>query len=776
MDKQFLDREVESDDILQYIKKPINKSKILLLTGISGVGKSGLIEKISQDTSLNQKILFVKVSKNSVETIENLQYFNSLYKTVTKYAKSKVFDKVPSPTQTNIRSVRTLLKLILSIVKSKLGLSDMMTLSEPEENESIVRKKDYLLYVLKRTNIIIDIENIQNIDTQSLEILKEIICETEKNVFIFEYTLTSNSRDHFTNLYKEFYEICPDIYWYEVKKMDFLIAQKLAPKEVDLNSTKLHDVYEKSEGNLMEIILATESIDASMSNIEAQIRKLSKNERYLLYLIFLNDDSLKYEELFKMVVENNPQFILDSGQLNELIDDLVKKSFLIIIGDCIKIKHDSISDVLKKDIQNPILYCSYITLKNFYNENFFNDKIAMEKLVSLYLKFSDQDLLCILPEIKQYILNMKYPDLIIKKLEHFRKKIQTSGLQGFQGIYNLTLMLVEISVNKKMGDLAQKNLNLIYDESNNYHIALQAQIYSLQESIEAHDALCNLIVEIPQNSRLRLICEICLLYLKTKLYTSDITKPYGKRLLEIIDYQKYIEYAYLLRNYAELCDDNQECIDLYLKALDIFKGENRSHDMAAIYLSISMINAYEGNLIQAEKYIETAMELDERELSLCYVMNNKAALEILENTYSGATEKKLKDALLLSVSRYETIIVNANLLVYYCLVQNFEAAGKIAAKIENSNYTDFHYEEFLHIVYQDLYYFYSISGFDHFKRNHYYQQLLNLINSPNTGKITKSLAAGMNNIIESKEYYAQFPFRVDFLGYWEFAIDNDLNY
>jgi hypothetical protein len=31
-------------------------------------------------------------------------------------------------------------------------------------------------------------------------------------------------------------------------------------------------------------------------------------------------------------------------------------------------------------------------------------------------------------------------------------------------------------------------------------------------------------------------------------------------------------------------------------------------------------------------------------------------------------------------------------------------------------------------------------------------------------------------LIESKEYYAQFPFRVDFLGYWEFTIDNDLNY
>ena len=31
-------------------------------------------------------------------------------------------------------------------------------------------------------------------------------------------------------------------------------------------------------------------------------------------------------------------------------------------------------------------------------------------------------------------------------------------------------------------------------------------------------------------------------------------------------------------------------------------------------------------------------------------------------------------------------------------------------------------------------------------------------------------------LIESKEYYAQFPFRVDFLGYWEFTIDNDWDY
>ena len=68
-----------------------------------------------------------------------------------------------------------------------------------------------------------------------------------------------------------------------------------------------------------------------------------------------------------------------------------------------------------------------------------------------------------------------------------------------------------------MGNIAQKNLDLIYDDTNAYHIALQAQIYSLQETMAAHDALCDLVQGLQEGSRLKLICEICFLYLKMKL-------------------------------------------------------------------------------------------------------------------------------------------------------------------------------------------------------------------------------------------------------------------
>ena len=163
-------------NVIEMINSQTLSNKIILLTGISGVGKSGLVEKLSQSELLRDVIVSVRVSKSSIDTIENQQYFNALYKVVVKYAKSKMFDNIPSPMQ------------------------------QGEEGESIIRKKEYISYLLSTTNIILDIENIQNIDTQSLEILKEIICESKHQTYIFEYTLTRDNDAHYENFYKELKE------------------------------------------------------------------------------------------------------------------------------------------------------------------------------------------------------------------------------------------------------------------------------------------------------------------------------------------------------------------------------------------------------------------------------------------------------------------------------------------------------------------------------------------------------------------------------------------
>lgn len=777
MGTQLLDRDVETSAVIEIINSANESNKIIFLTGISGIGKSGLVEKLSQSSLLKDVIISVKISKSSVDTIENQQYFNAIYKTVTKYAKTYIFDKVLSPAQEGAKNFKNLWRIIVDVIKAKLGISEITFFAEPEESESIIRKKEYLSYILKKTNIILDIENIQNIDTQSLEILKEIIADSVGRTFIFEYTLSTNNYNHFENLYKEFKEVNSQIWCYKVEKMDFSIAKKLAPQNIPIDEEKLRALYEKSEGNLMEIILANTNTKCEESNIDLKLKRLSKDEKYLLYVIYLNDSPIHYDELATItIIESSKAIISTFEQLKQLVTELYNQNIIISENDFIKIKHDSIIEMLQHYVATPILYSAYSDLKEYYTKRLDSNTVAMERLLFLYLKFSDQELLTFLPRIKEYILNLKYPDLIINKLDHFREDMLNVGLNGFSGTYHLTLMIVEICLNKKMGVEAQKNLDLIFDESDAYHIALQAQILSLQESLDAHDTLCQLTHTIPINSRLRLICEICLLYLKTKLFSSAQTKPYGKILVENTSYQKYLEYAILLRNYAELCDDMETCNNLYLKALEIFRQEDRSHEMASVYISMSMLHAYEGNINLAKQYIDDALKLDGSDLSLCYILNNKSVLQILESNYNKLTEKNLRNALLLSVSRYERLIINANLLIYYCLVKNFSKANTIANIIETSHYEDFKYEELLHIIYQNLYYFYSIFGHNNSQKTYYYNQILALVNSPDTRDSTKELAAGMNNLVVSTNFYAQFPYRVDFLGYWEFTIDNHLNY
>lgn len=785
MAEVFFDREVETQEVSDIIKRKFDNNQILILTGYSGVGKSGLMAKIRNQSTFNIPIISIKLSKSSVETIENFQYFNAIYKGVVDFAQKKALDRALSPTQKGLIDIGNLIKVGWSLAKAAIGIADTMPIAEPSEDSSALRKKDYLIYFFNKNNIILDIENVQNIDTQSLEYLCEIIKSTSQCTFVFEYTLTDNAPYHYKNFYKELMETNAEICGYTIEKMDFSYAKCLAPRTQNIDEAMLRDLYDKSNGNLMEIILAdVNRITINQSNILSTINNLKKNEKFILFMIFLNEGTISYYELYEAVlpsadVNYTNHIMIVPAELNKILQNLQTYKLVDIHEEIITLKHDSIATEIRKQPYSPILLSGYTALKEYYNRKLQHEPgnaLVIEKLMVLYIMFSDQELLSILPEIKKIILNCKYSELTIKKLEYFRKKLNDNAHFGFQQTYDLTIMLTEICLSKQMADEAWKNISLIYDENNLYHIALRAQIYSMEESLAAHSELCSLIDTLAINSRVRLISEICLLYLKTKLFKTSEAKSYAITLLNNSYYKQYPEYAFLLRNFAELCEDNSLCVSIYLTALEKFESFNMIHDMASVYISLSMIYSYQGLLEQAKSAIQTAVRLDRENISYCYVLNNLAAIDILEGSHSEITEKRLLDAILLSVSNYEKIIIRCNLMVYYTLVHDFEKAKKLAQKVETSNYQNFGYEELLHIVFQNLYFYYKTSGGDTLKRDRYFQMILDLARSQGVRESTKTLVYGINGMISCDLYYAKFPFRVDFLGYWEFTIDNDLDH
>ena len=185
-----------------------------------------------------------------------------------------------------------------------------------------------------------------------------------------------------------------------------------------------------------------------------------------------------------------------------------------------------------------------------------------------------------------------------------------------------------------------------------------------------------------------------------------------------------------------------------------------------------MIYSYEGELDRAQMCIEKAIELGGDNISCIYILNNQSAIQLLGNTFNCETEKNLKDALLLCTKLYERIILQCNLLIYYVLSKQKEKAKTLAEQIEHSDYDRFQYEEILHIVYQNLYYFYST--YHDPKSQKYYSLIVDLINNKKTRKYTRQIASSMIGLKQPSLFFVKFYYRVDFLGYWEFSIDSEI--
>ena len=405
------------------------------------------------------------------------------------------------------------------------------------------------------------------------------------------------------------------------------------------------------------------------------------------------------------------------------------------------------------------------------------DISEIELLVFLCIKFSDEELFSVIPVLKSLLFEQKYPKLLIEKLEMYRESIQkiaanNSVLQ--KGIYDLSMMLIEVCIAHKLFEEAQNNLNLIFDINNSFHIALQGIIFSLKDDSITEKELRTLVDNAPKNTRLKLVLDLSLMNYCMKTQAANISEKIGSTIINNSYYKQYKEYAYALRNYAELCNDNETAIDYYNKSLEVFEANKMILNISSVHISLAMIYSYKGELLKAKSALKKALSLDKSSTTICYVLNNVAAIDILGNKLSKKTEKALLDSSLLAVSIYETILIYCNLLVYYCLTEEYTNASFYAKKIEEK-YNCFKYEEFLHIVYQDLLFYYTKTN-ESKKAKNYYEKILKLIEDKGTKESTKQLAKAINGLSSKDIFYSKFPFRVDFLGYWEFMLDSSLDH
>jgi hypothetical protein len=763
----FINRVNERKRICEFIcsTKP-SQNKVLFITGRTGVGKSELMQYVSENELLNLDlhVIRVHISKSSPDTIENNHYFDAIYAAIAEHGKEKVFDRILSPAQHGTKKFGNWIRIAKGIAFNKAGVPENAKLFEPTYPVEIIHKRDYILDVVKVHPFVIDIENIQNIDTISFEMIIDILQKSHNLSLILEYTIDDENQGKLLNMMNELGGVaqCQVL---ALDMLNFDEAVSLMPEKHIVDAAALKEIYEAGHGNLMLIIMAQKGISKTADSITVSFEVLTKNEKFILYLLYWSEGSLSFEMLHEVLftTEYQQYQVFTPLSFERTIESLVSSNFIIFNSNGIIFRHDSIIDEISKHDISPITLTAYQIVKEYYlrkraNNGFIADEY-IEKLFVLFLKSGDSDIADIIESVKHLILRHKYPKLMLSKINYFQDRILRENRRNLSTFIKVFEAFSELCYYLFEYDEAWKALRYIYQADKKKHRALRAALLSVDHSESAQHELAKMISAESPVSRLRLSMELCVLIEKMKTCSKATSEAYAHEMLQRYKERDYLEIGYLLRCYAELINDFNEVYDLYRECIDIFTKHNRLDLCAEIYVSIAMVDAYHGNLDSAMKQMTNAVQLSPNHILPHYYYNNIAVILLLQGSLSTDIEKYLNDSLLLGGDEYTRVIVMSNLMVYYCLINQITLARELAMSIESGPYIKYEYEDLQRIVLLNLSYFYS---FVDFEKQQLYKEKLSKVSDDSEEKSYMPSA-----------FYKQFPYRIDFLGYWEFEISQD---
>lgn len=768
----FINRTREREELTKLLMQPVEKNRIILLSGYSGVGKTGLMHQLFSTTPSFDRCLQVHISKNSVDTIDNGAYFNALYKEMVKYG-SKTKSKSVSPRAFGLRNYKNIFSGLIHIGKSKIGLNESDRLYESAEESSVIRKRDYILYVLKKTPFLIDFENIQNIDTQSIELLRDIIERTEGNTFILEFTQTENSDSVYENLYAELLQFNAEITRYALLEMKFDEAIKLLPQPIQNNAGRalLENTYAQSHGNLMQVKLYQNSFkNTSDDMIRQSLSELSKEERFIVYLIHLNGGSFTERALTSLLLKDNilvSEIRFSMSSYRTVLDGLFRKNVLEK-KDMSFILHDSVADTLKEQPSNPVLYGAYAALTRYYlNMNTkAPSRTCIFHLFSLYINFADEQIFEILPEVRDILLESKYPQNIMEDLNVFKDKLLQKSQMNPLIFSEVCMLLAEVCIEIEDIENARIHLSMIPPNTRSFrYMLLKAKFYAIGSDNKNLKLLQDIEKMYEDGTQNRLLVELCRLRFMLRTCTQAQSEEFSQYLLENTAYRNLPEYGFLLMNAAELVSNPEDAIGIYCEAIDNFKKYQYMEKYTAFcYINLSMSYGYTGKFTLAKECIGQAE--GSSLIRTSYVLNNKAALDLLESSVTSSTISNFRDSLMLTSNRFEELIIHNNLLIAYVIQGDLTAAGFEADYMENSGYENYNYGEFLQMNYQNLLYYYRTVQ-NPAKATQYEEKIDALISSESVSAGTRRLAELMKTGKREEDlFYSGFPYRAEFLCYW----------
>lgn len=699
----FINRKDELKYLIDDISIERNTSRLLLISGKTGIGKTELVNKAFSKFINGQFRVFVPFEA-SVEFNEGY-FLKEITKVINKNAvKYKEYQTITSFIKTQNFYKAVTIGVIKSISKY-LGIKQFeegykKTLNKGKIKDWISDDKEllqicynYLISILKKQKILIALENFQKIDKKSLSLINELLLSSKNAYFVAEYTIKNS---HFES------DSIFDFMTAEKIDLNRLIVEKIPKKELvdaivnekDLIISILQDTYDQSDGNLHKFKLLKKAsnsttFDISLENYDnvtkSILNSIDAQSTLLFAQIDIHAGSVKFEKFKQFLKFNLSGNIEEIEKQENILNDLVSIGLLKVDNQEILINHDSISIDFKKiskfeKIQLIVSRYWIEFYKSLENQPLPSEEVYVENLlwqIHFLLKIrSYNEISEILQKLSRCIAEgpynniINYIDIIASTIQNYNKT--KKNIFDTKIIKWIVVMYYQCGFQRKIVDFVSPD----YKQE---PVILLCFLASMSTMSEKHDIVMqdikNLKNQVPESLKLGLILvEIRTLRSSYKLKNAKKlwVSHYNSQTFKNTSYEAaFLKYASLV--FHDKLDYRIQCLKF---SSEIYEINKNHYGIISTYNTLGRDYTYKGNLKLAKSYFNKAEEISSKTIYPKYQLyNNISTLDIVKRKINQRTIDRLNNALDISTNEGDKLIISSNLLCIFIL-KNDEFYGR----------------------------------------------------------------------------------------------------
>lgn len=699
-----VDRKAETEILLSCINN--QEADAIIIYSKTGIGKSTLSNRIMKKSNGFIPIVIKTSPENKTETVTEgfflSKIFNQMVHFFQEYSKEykdcsfqyylrsnkNEFVKKNSIEKYTNEIDNTVSLKTIGISLSKYILSKIFLLNEYnvypklllDTKDSMLIANDYIKYLLKKLHILVNIDNLQNIDSYSLQLLTDWIATCNRNsIFLFEYTLSESCKiNQLVQISVEWTSYDLEIKLLELKALNCDYALE-ALQKMHISTEESYEenhffedakqyYLHHSNGNIQKLIdfslqySQNSPLKDCFDPTFERFKLLNSFEKLTLSIIILHGGEIVKNTLLYLM-RNSP--IPSATSIEKVLKKMEEELYLKQESNIISIVHSSIKDSWDN---NSIALKKYDLIafgvcEKYYNKVLLTPCLSPQEnidqatlfLLKIYSKYDPQKLEKLISTIGKLVSEQITPThvweyyLIFLNYIKGREKEHLSSLYGMvifcfnHGLYQYCLYVIQILEQY----LSDKNMDFLF--------AYKINCYAYLEADDAISYCEKYLLHYKTDSQ-RYMVYLLLMVCYRSINKMDKVMCYVQKIQQIQNYSSMKEYGIFLR-FSEIYMQRHEALPYVKQSIDYYQSINDSLMEARSRLTYFFLLAVTNDFSKASEELDACKSLV---ASTHYwegiLLLNEASLQLIQKKYGHATARMLKKAELSIYSTFDRLL------------------------------------------------------------------------------------------------------------------------